>query len=358
MTRSASIGDRSRNGAVAVIPRPSLTAIGPRRTPTAMGAVLKRILILIVLGVIALTDGVCPDARADSFGLLRLRIGVAGNSRFRLPADRLEPFRTYLAEHLEMPVDIQIFANGQDLVDAAVHKRIDYAIFTAATYAATWRICGCVEPIVTPKSIDGTAGVKSILVVRNDSPYQKPADLQGKVLAAPNNRSIASHLVPFGELTAEGADPAKLFARIDVVSGPDAALLAVMDRKADAALSWSTLEGELDEGYDRGVLHDLVMRHQLDMHAVRIIWRSSLIPNGPHAVRDDLPLSMKSRLRDLLIGLIDDAPTVYDAVEPVLGGGFVPIGHSSYLPLLRLVTPEGQDPMQPPVPQTQNGPKG
>jgi phosphonate transport system substrate-binding protein len=316
---------------------------------------LRGILILLILTAVVVDGG--RGAKADSFALVRLRIGAAGSSQFRPLADRLEPFRAYLAEHMEMPVELQTFSNGQDLVEAVAHHKLDYAIFTAATYAAAWRTCGCVEPVVAAKSIDGTAGVKSILVVRGDSPYQKPADLQGKTLVASDPRSVASRLVPFSELKAEGFDPATLFTRIDTVADPDAALLALLDRRADAAVAWSTLEGEEGEGYDRGALHDLVSRHLLDMHAIRIIWRSSLIPNGPHAVRNDLPLEIKNRLRDLLIDLIDNSPVAYEAVEPMFGGGFSPIGHSSYLPLLRLVTPAGQDPMQAPVPKAQ-APRG
>jgi phosphonate transport system substrate-binding protein len=305
------------------------------------------ILLAVTLGV--LTGG---KASAQSFGLLRLRLGAVTTSDFRSTADRMEPFRAYLATRLQTPVELQVFRTGQDLVDAVAHKSIDYAIFTAATYAAAWHTCGCVEPLVASKSIDGTAGVKSILLVRADGPYQKLADLKGKVLAASNERSIAGRLVPFSEWASQGIDPAQFFGRVDTVADPDAAVLALVDRKADAALAWSTLEGEPGEGYDRGSLHDLVGRHRLDMHAVRIIWQSGLIPNGPHAVRNDLPLDVKTRLRDLLVDLIDASPEAYDAVEPTFGGGFVPIGQATYLPLLRLVTPSGHDPMQAPVPKS------
>jgi len=322
-----------------------------------MAKTVYGLVILLFLGLGAMVAAGQP-ARADAYGMTRLRVGIADTSQFRTVQDRLEPFRAYLSEHLGLPVELHGFRSGEELVDAVARHAIDYAIVPAAVYAAAWRRCGCLEPLVAPKSIDGTAGSRSILVVRGDSPYLKPADLQGKALAASGPGSIAGRLVPFSELALEGADPATLFARVDTVTGPDAALAAVLDRKADAALAWTSLEGEEGEGYDRGILHDLVARHRLDMHAIRIIWHSGLIPNGPHAVRDDLPLELKQKLRDLLIDMIDVAPAVYDAVEPVYGGGFAPIGHSTYLPLLRLVTPAGEDPMQPPVPKAQVAPKG
>lgn len=307
----------------------------------------------LILACVSATLG-CAHG-AESFGVLRLRIGVVGAGQVKAETERLEPFRAYLAARLEIPVELQIFRKGQELVDAAAHRAIDYGVYTAATYAAAWRSCGCIEPIGAPRSIDGTAGVRSILVVRGDSPYLKATDLQGRSLAMAGQGSIAGHMIPVSELAGEGIDIAKLVSRVETVADPDAALTLLLDRKVDAAFAWSTLEGEQGEGYDRGPLHDLMHRGILDMHAIRIIWRSGLIPNGPHAVRDTLPLQVKSHLRDLLSELLEAAPDAYDAVEPNFSGGFGPVGHSAYLPLLRLVTPPGEDPMQPLAPKSPNG---
>ncbi|MDR3493305.1 MAG: phosphate/phosphite/phosphonate ABC transporter substrate-binding protein [Ancalomicrobiaceae bacterium] len=310
---------------------------------------LRPLLALLAAAFAALVGCLAPASAETSFVLARLRIGVASLPSSGPVGERLEPFRAYVAEQLGVPVEIVVVKDGQALIDAAASHRIDYAVFSAAAYAMAVKTCGCVEPLAAPKSIDGSAGVRAILVVRNDSRYRQPSDLAGKVLSAPGVQSVASHLVAFAALAAEGADPAKLFGRIDTAKGPEAALRALLDKTADAALVWSTLQGDEGEGYDRGTLHDLVAKHVLDMHAIRIVWKSDLIPNGPHAVRSELPLTVKNELRDLLVGLADKAPEAYDAIEPTFGGGFVPIGQSSFLPLLRIVTPPGRNPLDAPV---------
>jgi phosphonate transport system substrate-binding protein len=294
--------------------------------------------------------GMFAVARAQSFTVLRLTVGVVAPQGASLSADRYEPFRAALASELATNVDVTVFRTAQDLIDAAQQRRIDYGIYTASTYAAAWRQCGCIEPLAVPRSTDGSAGVRSILLVRNDSGFKTPADLKGKILAASPAPSIAGRLVPFAELKASGLDPETLFARVDSVSGLEAAVAALLDRSADAAFAWSTLEGDPADGYDRGTVHDLVARGVVDTHAIRLIWKSGLIPNGPHAVNSDLAPAVKSRLRAFLIDLVETHPDAYDAIEPTFGGGFVPIGHAAFLPLLRLVTPAGADPMQPPVP--------
>lgn len=312
--------------------------------PSGMNLLKAAVVALACLGTSAV-------ARAQSFTVLRLTIGVVVPQGGSLSADRFEPFRAALASELATNVDVTVFRTAQDLIDAAQQRRIDYGVYTASTYAAAWRQCGCIEPLAVPRSTDGSAGVRSILLVRNDSAFKAPADLKGKILAAPPAPSIAGRLVPFAEWKANGIDPEALFARIDPVAGPEAALAALLDRSADAAIAWSTLEGDPADGYDRGTVHDLVARGAVDTHAIRLIWKSGLIPNGPHAVNADLAPAVKARLRAFLIDLVDAHPDAYDAIEPTFGGGFVPIGHAAFLPLLRLVTPPGADPMQPPVPR-------
>lgn len=317
--------------------------------------VLPRKLAVIAALSVVVCLAMFAGARAQSFTVLRLTVGVVAPQGTVPSPERYEPFRLALASELGTSVDITVFRTGQDLIDAAQARRIDYGVYTASTYAAAWRQCGCIEPLAVPRSVDGSAGVRSILVVRNDSGYKTPADLKGKILAAPPAPSIAGRLVPFAELAAKGSDPETLFARIDPAAGPDAAIAALLDRSVDAAIAWSTLEGDPADGYDRGTLHDLVARRILDMHAIRIVWTSGLIPNGPHAVNSDLAPAVKARLREVLINLVDAHPDAYDAIEPNFGGGFVPIGHAAFLPLLRLVTPAGADPMQPPVPRASPG---
>ncbi len=310
---------------------------------------MRRQLLILALacGVFWTLPPAAVAAAGTSVALAKLRVGVAVSPRSR-PARSYEPFRAYLADKLGFPVEVVPFRDGQSLVEAAAARRVDYAIFTAATFAMTWRLCGCFEPLAAPRSDEGSMGFHAIVVARNDSTLSGPADLAGKTIAASDTRSVAGRLVPVSELAIEGTDIAAVAARIDTVRGPDAAVMAVIERRADAGLAWSSLEGETGDGYSRGTLHDLVAARRLDMHDVRIIWKSALIPNGPHAIRSDLSPDFKTHLQRLLTDLAEQSPETYDSVEPIFGGGFAQIRLADYLPMLRLVTMRGQDPLQPP----------
>ncbi|MEJ1159581.1 phosphate/phosphite/phosphonate ABC transporter substrate-binding protein [Prosthecomicrobium sp. N25] len=269
-----------------------------------------------------------------------IKIGVVGGDRLQAVQQRIEPFRRRLAEEIGTSVTVLPMKDGQTLVDAFATGRVDYAVLSATGYAMAWRLCGCVEPIAAPRSIDGTGSYRSILVVKAASPAARLEDLKGRTVAVSDERSVAGRLWPFAEWARAGIEPETFFGRIETVRGPDAAVRQLLAGKVDAAVAWSDLEGDSAAGYDRGTLRALVDRKALDMADIRILWRSSAIPHGPHAVRASLSDGLKARIRDTLVHLKSDDPAAYEAIEPELGGGFGAVSHGLYEPLLVLVTPK------------------
>lgn len=293
----------------------------------------------LVLGSLAAVPAV---AQSSVIMIPGLKIGVVGGDRPGPTAARLEPFRRYLGQEIGSSVELLTFKDGLTLVDAVATGKVNYAIFSASAYATASRICGCVEPVVAPRSSDGTVSYRAVLVARASSGFASVKDLKGKVLAAADMRSVAGRLVPFRGLAEAGTDPATHFARVETVNGPEAAMRLLLAGKADAALAWSTFEGEASAGYSRGTLKDLVDKRILAMADIQILWRSAAIPHGPHAVRSELPSDVKVRLRDALVHLREDDPVAYEAVEPEFGGGFTSITHGAYEPLLMLVGPKAK----------------
>ena len=68
---------------------------------------------------------------------------------------------------------------------------------------------------------------------------------------------------------------------------------------------------------------------------LKIVWRSPPIPYSAHSLRKDLPDELKRRVRAGLMDLRRDAPDAYLAIEPDLPGGFEPVVHGDYRPVLR-----------------------
>lgn len=274
-----------------------------------------------------------------------VKIGVVLTDRSAAAVRRLDVFRARIMEEIGVGVTMVTVKDGLALVDAIATKRVDYAILTATAYAMAVQVCACVEPLVVPQSTDGTSSYRSILIVRAESAAQKMTDLRGKSLAAADARSVAGRAFPFTVLSGSGYEPSAFFDRIETTRGPESAVQMLLAGKVDAAIGWSTVEGDVATGYSRGTLRDLVQKKQLAMKDIRIVWQSPPIPHGPHAVRADMPDEQKALLRDALLNMRDQDPDAYDAISPEYGGGFVDVGAAAFDPLIPLVASRPRQPI-------------
>lgn len=275
-----------------------------------------------------------------------LRLGIVAAHRPAEAIEKVEPFRLRLADTLGIDVRTQRYADERALVEAFAAGRVDYAPLSATGYAMASRLCGCLEPLAAPRAADGTAGWRIVVVVRTGSPLEKVGNLAGRRLAVSGEDSIGGRRLALRLLESQGV-VGTAAPRLETVEGPRAAIDALLAGRVDAAVAWSTLEGDVAEGYGRGTLHDMVAAGVVSMTDVRVLWASQVLPHGPHAVRADLTEGRKRRLRDMLVDLDEVDPDAYDAIEPVFGGGFLRVGHPAYVPFVDLVTPRDDRPGAP-----------
>ncbi|MDP3896520.1 MAG: PhnD/SsuA/transferrin family substrate-binding protein, partial [Mesorhizobium sp.] len=113
--------------------------------------------------------------------------------------------RNAYATALAMPVEIFVARDYGALIDAQASSRIEYAIHSSSSYAAAFRMCGCVEPLVAPVSEDGSQGIRSVLIARAGGPGST-ADLSTARIAFGPRDSTASYRLPLAELAPRG-DP-------------------------------------------------------------------------------------------------------------------------------------------------------
>lgn len=296
----------------------------------------------LVLAFCALLGAAAADA-AWRDDVKVLRVGFLALQDVAADTARLEPFRAFLEERIGLPVEVVPATTWATLIDAAASARVQYAIFSAAAYATAAASCRCVEPLALPAAFDGSHGFHAVLLARADSAITSLANAEGARLALAGEDSVAGRLVPMKGFAANGIDPATYFSAIVKEDSPVAAIAALLAGAVDLAPGWSSLTGDPASGYSFGVLAQMVRAGALSMDQVRIVWRSPLIPFGPHAVRTDMPEELKTLLRDTLESMAAEAPEGLDAVDRsgIGGGGFVAAAAADYSALAELVVPAG-----------------
>lgn len=318
--------------------------ISTLRRPVAASVLLA--LMAGATPVAAQIETIGPKTETKAIGakpaktLKALRLGIVAASRVGPALERVEPFRRRLAATLEEGATVVTFDNEAELVRALAAERIDYAPLTASGFATASVLCGCVEPLAAPRAADRSAGWYAVVVTRPDGPIVKAEDLAGRTMALTGDEAVGTRRLPLMMLAKSGLTGAKA-PRLIGEADPKAALRSLLAGRVEAALIWSSLEGEKDEGWTRGPLRDLVAAGEVRHEDVRIVWTSPILPHGPHAVRSAIDEGRKRRLREMLIEL-DTDPEAYEAIEPVHSGGFVRVGAPAYAPFTEMVTPRAE----------------
>ena len=126
------------------------------------------------------------------------------------------------------------------------------------------------------------------------------------------------------------------FSKTGFSGGHEQGVVAVLNKQYDAAVTWTSGQGEMAEGYTRGNLRSMVDRKMLKMSDINIIWQSGKIPNGPWAMRTALPAELKKSFAAFLLDLPGSHRKVYDDVEQGAGVGYVPATMELYQDIIDL----------------------
>ncbi len=278
---------------------------------------------------------VVPTAPIEAPPVVRIGIIAGENGAYRLR--QVEPFRRYLETATGARVEIIALRDFEALIDSQIEGLVQYAVYSASAFVTAEALCSCVEPIAAPADSDGALGFYSVLLSRADGPITSLAEARGARLALVAGDSVAGRLIPLDALALGGVAPAEYFSSVVDVASPAAAVVALLAGEVDIAVAWSSLTGDPVTGYTRGVLTQMLGAGALSVDQLRVVWRSELIPYGPHAIRTDMPPALKAVLGAALTGASATDPAAVDAIEQGGAAGFVTPDPALYDPLRRLV---------------------
>ena len=322
--------------------------------------------LLIGLTGLLLICALPAMAQTTSKPLKTLYLGVVVGDNVNYRIRRMEPFRAYLQEKIGLPVAVLAARNYQLLIEAQQKGQIHYAVYSAAAYVQAWATCRCIEPLAAPKSLDGGHGIYSVLLVAAQSSIHRLEDLDQKRVLYTGPSTLAGHLIPARAMSLLSDAGQFVFGDADVVANAEASLGALLDGTASGIFGWKgsqTTNSSINKA-ERGTIAMAMASGLIPPGFTRAIWRSQFLPHGPHAVLESVPDAIKQKLRQALIELNPKNPAIIlnapefsetnppqkpqaivaysaadivDAVDFSFGGGFAPIGHYDYLPVLNIL---------------------
>jgi phosphonate transport system substrate-binding protein len=282
---------------------------------------MKRVRVLLLLAVaVLLAVPTGPAVAKDPSWPPEITFALLSTESAQEITRRWAPILAQLEKDLGIHVKYTAASDYRGTIEALKFKKAEIGHLGPKAYIeASTNNYANVEPVVQVRNENGSLGYRSCLIVHTDSDIFGPEDLGGKNFAFNDPNSTSGYLVPMTFFMNElGIDAKKYFAKVTFSGSHEASILAVANKKVDAA---STNLPDLQQ---------LVREGKVPRTSLRVIWVSKLIPNDPVVVRKDLPPTLRSAIAESLASMKERAPEAFTNGGAFLGGGFVLADDAKY----------------------------
>jgi phosphonate transport system substrate-binding protein len=198
-----------------------------------------------------------------------------------------------LQQQLGMPVKPFVATDYNGVIEALRSKKLDVAYLGPFSYVLANQIADVEAFAVAVTKKTGQSSYKSVIIARKESGLAKTADLKGRTFAFVDPTSASGHLFPKAGLLQAGYDPETFFSRVIFSGSHDASILAVANKKVDAAAV-----------ADR-ILASAIAKGQVKADELEIVWSSTPIPESPMVWRKDLDPALKAKIAKALANVKD-----------------------------------------------------
>ena len=270
-------------------------------------------------------------AQADWRQQLReVRFGMISVENERDAVARLQGLQAYMARELRTPFRVFRGSDYAAVVEALRAGHSELAYLGPASYGLARRVMGeRIIPIFRYIDNEGMEGYHSVMIVRTDSPIRTLDDMRGKTLGFSDPNSTSGFQVPGWFLRRQGMDPASYFSRTGFTGSHEQGVMTVINGTFDAAvLSYSN---ERHNTFQR-----MVEKGMIPEGAVRVIWKSPLIPNAPIVMRTDLPESFRQEAIAAFAAMPQRDPQAFRDMTSD-ARGLAPAKHEDYLDIVAIL---------------------
>lgn len=218
-----------------------------------------------------------------------------------------------LQAKIGMPVVPFVATDYNGIIEALRSGKLDVAYLGPFSYVLATSVADVEAFSVAVTKKTGQSAYKSVILARKDSGIHSLAGLKGHTFAFVDPSSASGHLFPKAGLEQAGFVPDTLFKRVIFSGSHDASILAVENKKVDAA-------AVADRIFASAVAKGVVKQDDFE-----IVWSSKPIPESPMVWRKALDPELKKKVADALAS-IKDVPWGDQGVL----NGFQPTTDASY----------------------------
>ncbi|MCM8885571.1 MAG: phosphate/phosphite/phosphonate ABC transporter substrate-binding protein [Candidatus Thiodiazotropha sp.] len=265
---------------------------------------MRNLLLLFILATSFLTS-----AFADP-----LLIGVFPRRDAAVTAKIFRPLSRHLEKTLQRPVKLEMSPNYDIFLKRLEERRYDLVHFNQFEYINAHDKLGY-DALVQNEEF-GEKTISGAIYVHRDSGIKRIEQLRGKnILFGGGPRAMMSYIVPIYLLREAGLNKGDYQESYAV--NPPNAVLATFLKRADAG------------GAGEVIRRLPIVTSKIDVDKLELIAISQPLPHLPWAVKEEMTVALKQRIRDLLLGL-SDSQEGKDILQQARLSAFNPVADRDY----------------------------
>ncbi|WP_255739492.1 phosphate/phosphite/phosphonate ABC transporter substrate-binding protein [Frankia sp. CiP3] len=199
--------------------------------------------------------------------------------------ETFQPILLMLQKETGRPVLFQTATNYQAVIDGLKEGKIQVANLGPFSYVIAKDNGVPITVAAAQVTARGAPpGYRSYGITNSGSSIQSLGDFRGKKICFVDRDSTSGYLYPIWGLSQVGIDPEKDILA-DFVGAHDASVLAVANGTCNAGFAYDTM-----------VDRQLIERGQLAPGAIRVVWKSPVIPGAPLVVSNMVPPELRTTL--------------------------------------------------------------
>lgn len=265
----------------------------------------KLVILMLCIFLMAAVAGcgqsdVAKPATKEDQKQTTLRVGVIPNQAPDKIKAQYEPFRKYLQEKLNMPVELYVATDYAGVVEAMANDKLDVAYFGGLTYVQAKQKAK-IHPIVTEVDQEtGTTQYYSLIIAPSNSELKEVKDIKGKVFAFGDISSTSGSLYPRFMLDKAGIKVPDDLKNVVYSGGHDATAQAVQNGTVDAG------------GIEGRILAKLIAKGTVDGSKIKVL-EKHLVEGYPWVVRDALDKDLEGKIIQAFLDMKD--PVLLDLMR-------------------------------------------
>ena len=197
---------------------------------------MKKFAMRAMMGLLMVAS-VATAQSSQAYAPKVLRVGFVPSENLQSILRKTRPVIDALRKELKMEVVPFVATDYTGIIEAMRANHLDVAFFAPGAYVLAEQRANA--KVILKASRKGKAYFYAAVVAHKDSGIKRLEDLKGKTFAFVDPASTSGGVYPKLMFLNAGINPDRDFSRVIFAGGHDAAVLAVLNKKGDAAATFA-----------------------------------------------------------------------------------------------------------------------